>query len=96
MDSLAGNQDIKAFAHACWRDQMFELQRDFGAFLGQAAFFEGIGKLVGFADAHQELGLRDQLVCPHPVFFRGGGECREVYVGGYVLFARSFVGIGAY
>src|SRR5258708_17401731 len=75
---------------------MLELQRDFCALLRQATFFESVGKLVGFADAHQELGLRDESLRLHAVFFGGGGEGGEVYVGSDVLFAGGFVGVGAY
>ena len=74
---------------------MFELQGDFRAFLRQAAVFEGIGELVRLADAHQKLRLGNQFLRPHPVFLRGGGERGEVYIGGDVLFAGSFIWIGA-
>ncbi len=39
--------------------------------------------------------MGDQLLRLHALFFCGGGERGEVYVGGDVLFARGFVGIGA-
>ena len=74
---------------------MFELEGDLGAFLGQAAVFEGVGKLVGLADAQQKLRLRDELLRGQAVLFRGGGERGEVDVGGDVLLAGSFVGVGA-
>ena len=50
---------------------------------------------IGFADAQQELRLRDELLRLHAVFFRGRGERGEVHVGGDVLLAGGFVGIGA-
>ena len=74
---------------------MFELQRHLGAFLGQAAFFEGVGKLIDLAGAHQELRLRAEFLRQHAVLFRGGGEGGEVYIGCDVLFAGSFVGASA-
>src|SRR5260370_30200967 len=56
LESLTGNKNLKTLAHARGRDQVLELQGDFRAFLRQAALFEGLSELVGFADAHQELG----------------------------------------
>jgi hypothetical protein len=82
---------VKAFAHAGGGDQVLELQRDFRSFLRQAAFFKSISKLISFANAHQELGLSDKFVGLHAVFLSGGGERGEVYVGGDVLLAGSFI-----
>src|SRR5947209_20391353 len=72
---------------------MLELQRDFRALLGQATVFEGVGKLVSFPDAQQELRLRHEFLGLHAMSFCGGGESGEVYVGGDVLFPGRFVGI---
>jgi len=74
---------------------MLELQRDLSALLGQAAFFKGIGKLIGFANSHQELRLRNQFVRMHAMLFSGSSERSEVYVGRDVLLAGGFIRIGA-
>ena len=52
---LARHQNLKTFPHAGRRYQVLELQRDFGALLGQAAFFEGVRKLIRLSDSHQKL-----------------------------------------
>ena len=74
---------------------MLELQGDLRSLLRESAFFEGIGKLVGFPDAHQKLGLRDQFVSVHAVLFGSGSECREVNICGNVLPSRNFIRIAA-
>src|SRR3979411_3139582 len=86
---------MKTLPHARGCNQMLELQRHLGALLRQAAFFEGVGKLIGLADAHQELRLRTESLRPHAVEFRGSGEGGEVNIGGNVLFTGSFVGADA-
>src|SRR6202021_1063864 len=94
-DSLACDQHLEAFPPAGGGGEVLELERDFGALLGQAAVFEGVGKLGSFADAPQELRLRDQLLTLHALLIGGRGQCCEVYVGGDVLFTGGFVGVGA-
>src|ERR1700716_902166 len=74
---------------------MLKLQRHFGALLRQAAFLEGVGKLIGLADAHQELRLRAEFLRVHAVPFGDGRKGGEVYIGGDVLFTGSIVGTGA-
>jgi len=74
---------------------MLELKRDLGAFLRHPAVLEGIGKLICFANAHQELRLSCEFVCVHSSFFGSSGEGGEVDVGGDVLLAGGLVGIGA-
>src|SRR5271169_1064047 len=54
VDSLARDHYLKTLAHACRGDQVFELQRDFGALLRKAAVCEGVGKFVGLANAEQK------------------------------------------
>jgi len=86
---------MKIFTHASGRDQMLELQRDFRTLLRQAAFFEGVGKLVGFANAHQELRLRNKPVRLHTILFGGSGERSEIYVSSNVLLSGRFIGTPA-
>ena len=47
IDSLRRQQHVEIFAHAGGSYQVLKLQRDFGALLGHAAVFEGVGKLIG-------------------------------------------------
>ena len=54
-NTSARDQYLKRLAHANWSNEMFELEGNFGAFLRQTAVFEGVGKLIGLADLHQEL-----------------------------------------
>ena len=49
------NQHVKTFSHAGRSYQVLELQGDFGALLGQATVFEGVGELIGLSNSHQEL-----------------------------------------
>ena len=72
-------------------DQVLQLQRDFGALLRQHAILKGVGKLRLFANAQQELRLRQQSqiasVRPRAL----ASVAREVHVSGDVLFPRSQV-----
>ncbi len=77
------------------RDQVFELERHFRSLLRDAAVFEGVGKLIPFANAHQELRLREQFFTLHAGLLAGSGERGEIDVGGEVLLAGSLVGVGA-
>ncbi len=45
-EALRRHQNVETFAHAGRRYQVLELQGDLGALLGQAAVFEGVGKLI--------------------------------------------------
>ena len=74
---------------------MLELERHFRPFLRDAAVFEGVGKLIFLANAHQKLRLREELFGPHPGLLARGGERGEIDVGGEVLLAGGLVRIGA-
>lgn len=58
--TLARQHDLEVFPHTGGGDQMFQLQRDLGLFLGQLAIFESVSKLIFFSDTEQELRLRYQ------------------------------------
>src|SRR5258706_15321093 len=84
-------QHVKTLAHAGGRDEMLELQRNLRALLRRSGVAERVGKLVRFADAEQELRLRQQRLRLHAggaAEFGGGGE---VDVRGNVLLARRLV-----
>ena len=49
------DQHVEIFSHAGRSYQVLELQGDFGALLGQAAVFEGVGELIALSNSHQEL-----------------------------------------
>src|ERR1700677_3577429 len=70
---------------------MLELQRDFRPLLWRAAFFKSIGKLISFANAHQELRLCDNFVRLHSPSLRSRCESGKVDVRGDVLFAGSLI-----
>ena len=72
---------------------MLELQCDLRSLLRYAAFFKGIGKLVGFANTHQELRLCEKFVRLHSMVFCGRRHGTEVHVGSDVLFAWRFIRI---
>ena len=73
---------------------MFQLEGHFRSLLRDAAIFEGVGKLISLADAHQELRLREELFAPACRLARSRGEGSEIDVGGQVLLAGSLVGVG--
>ena len=73
---------------------MLELKRDFGMFLRKPAIFEGVRKLVRFADPHQKLGLGEQAPNLHAGLRSRGGERREIDVRRQILLARSLVRVG--
>ena len=73
-------------------DEVLELQRDLGAFLREFAILKRVGKLGFFADADQELRLRQQSNRLKPVIATARAQGREVHVRGDVLLAGSFVG----
>jgi antibiotic biosynthesis monooxygenase (ABM) superfamily enzyme len=52
IETFASCQYVEAFAHASGRHQVLELERNFGALLGQASIFESIGELVLLANPH--------------------------------------------
>jgi len=54
------HQDVEEIAHPGGSGDVLELERDLGLLLRQPAIFEGVGELGVFADANQELRLRDQ------------------------------------
>ena len=72
---------------------MLELKRNFGALLREPAIFERVGKLVCFADAHQELGLGEQALDLQAGLRSRGGEGSEVDVRGQILLAGGLVRI---
>ena len=74
---------------------MFELESHLHPFLREAAVFEGVGKLISLANAHQKLRLREELFDLHPGLLARSRERGEIDVGGEVLLAGSLVGIGA-
>src|SRR5271157_3566311 len=95
MHASTGNQHLKILFHAHGRHQMFQLQRHFRPFLRNAAVFEGIGKLIPFANAEQKLRLGEEGLTARTNFFTGGCESSEIDVGGEILLAGSLVRIGA-
>jgi len=72
--SPTGNQHLKILSHANRRDQVFELERHFRPFLREAAVFEGVGKLISLANAHQKLRLREELFDLHSGMLARRGE----------------------
>src|SRR5580698_9721132 len=73
---------------------MLQLQRNLCVLLRQAALLERIGELVGLADSHQKLCLREQRLYLHALLFCGGSQRREVQVCRDVLLARRLIGVG--
>ena len=59
---------------------MFKLKSDLGSLLRQTAVFEGVGKLIGFADPHQKLRLCLQRLDVEPSIL---GCAREAVGFGY-------------
>ena len=74
---------------------MFELEGHFRPFLRDAAVFEGVGKLIFLANAHQKLRLREELFAAHTGLLARSGERGEIDVGSEVLLAGGLVRVGA-
>ena len=91
---MGEDEDVEDLADAGGGDEVFELEGELGTFLREAAIFEGVGEIVGLADAHEEFGLGDESVVAQSGGLGLVAECGEVYVGGDVLIAGSRVGIG--
>ncbi len=60
-----------------------------------AAVFEGVGKLITLADAHQELRLREELFDLQTGLLACSGERGEIHVGGEVLLAGGLIRVRA-
>ena len=61
---------------------MFELESYLRLFLRDAAIFEGVGKLILLANAHQELRLREEIFARHTGLLTLGCQRGEIDVGG--------------
>src|SRR5579862_5766694 len=75
-----GNHDAKVFSHACGRNQMLQLERNFRTLLRQSAFLEGVRELICFADAQQELRLGQEGLDPHSITLGSNLQGAEIDV----------------
>src|SRR4051794_21077115 len=91
---MGEDEDVEDLADSGGGDEVLELEGDFGALLGESAVFEGVGELVGLADAHEEFGLGEEGVVAESVGLGMVAQGGEIYVSGDVLVTRSLIGIG--